>query len=394
MVALGLVRLDVDETCDCDGYDHEPWTSRQALMWFLLEYFCKPDDNPWLLRAHCATAMAKQLEHVDTDKYKKYVTDALTEALKQSSREQLGVRQSCIIALGIIGDCDYDPVDKAIRLCLTRMSGHAEEQCRRFAMISMGQIGGRPGDDYLDSLGAVKGIRKFLLKRLASAKKGSRAWAGLALGIMGHDLMKAGEELSDDVTFVLRSKLNSAREPEDFGAYAIALGLRHDEVSSKAILKKMKRWKGDEAVGNGVLALGMVGNRDALEDVQEILRDSLTRPAVHRQAAMALAMLGDSTLTPELLAGITDPETSEMEKQTYATALSYVGDARHLEPMMKVLVDQEVDAMLRAFVAMALGQVADRSLEPWNTAISCDVNYLTGVGTLSNGAGTGIMDRR
>ena len=395
MVALGLVRLDRDEDCDCDGYDHEPWTSRQALMWYLLEYFCKPGEHPWLLRAHCATAMAKQLENVDTDKYKEYVVKALVEALKSSSREQLAVRQSCIIGLGIIGDADDDLIDKEIRRTLTRMSGHAEEQCRRFALIAMGQVGGRPGDDSEDPLGAAPEIRKFLLKRLSRAKKGYRPWCALSLGIMGHDLMMAGEEISDDVTFVLRSKMNSAREPEDFGAYAIALGMRRDEGAAKSIIKKMRKWRGeDEAIGNAALALGMVGNRDATEKLQELLEDSLARPQVHRQAAMALAMLGDASLTDDLVKGLMDNEATKAERMAYATAISYVGDARHIDDLTKLLASQALDDTYRGFVAMALGQIADRGLEPWNSCISCDVNYLAGVETLTNCDGTGVMDRR
>jgi HEAT repeat protein len=395
IIALGLVRLDRDEDCDCKGYDHEPWTSRQALMWYLLEYFCKPRENPWLLRAHCATAMAKQLENVDSDDYKEYVVDALVDALKQSSREQLAVRQSCIIGLGIIGDADDDTIDKKIRTTLTRMCGHAEEQCRRFALIAMGQVGGRPGDDPEDPLGAAPEIRKFLLKRFGSGTKGLRPWAGLSLGIMGHDLMKAGEIPSEDVTIALRSKLSAARKPEDFGAYAIALGMRGDTDACKTILKKMRKWRGDDdCTGNALLALGMVGNRDATEKVRELLMDSLERPTVHRQAAMALAMLGDSGLTEDLLEGMMDVECTKAERTVYATAISYVADTRHIDRLIKLLGSEALDDTFRGFVTMALGQIADRELEPWNSCISCDVNYLAGVETLTNCEGTGIMDRR
>jgi len=395
MVSLGLVRLDRDETCTCDGYDHEPWTSRQALMWFLLEYFCKPDENPWLLRSYCATAMAKQLENVDTDKYKAYVTDALCEALKTSSREQLAVRQSCIIALGIIGDADDDAVDKSIRLTLTRMCGHAEEQCRRFAMIAMGEVGGRPGDDPDKPLGAAPEVRKFLLKCLARAQKEYRPWCALALGVMGYGQAKAGAEPSEDITNALRSKLSAAREPEDFGAYAIALGLRHDEGAADLILKRMRKWRGDDdAIGNAVLALGMCGNREAVEDLRGLLLDSVARPQVHRQAAMALAMLGDTSLTQQLVGGLTNKAATKAERMAYATAISYVADARHLDDLLTLLRSEALDDTFRGFVAMALGQIADRGLEPWNSCISCDVNYLAGVETLTNCEGTGVIDRR
>ena len=68
----------------------------------------------------------------------------MVEALRQSSREKLAVRQSAILALGRIGDADVDPIDKEISRTLIRMTGHAEAQCQRFALVSLAQTGGRP----------------------------------------------------------------------------------------------------------------------------------------------------------------------------------------------------------------------------------------------------------
>jgi len=396
MISLGLVRLDTDETCSCGGSDpeHAPDSSRQALLHYLLSYYCKPRENPWLVRAHCATSLARQLQNVGDYDYKEPVAEALMASLRQATREQLAVRQSAILALGLVGDADDDEIDARIRLTLTRMTGHTEEQCRRFALIAMGQVGGRPGDDARNPLGAAPEIRSFLLKQLVRGKKGTRSWAAIALGVMGWHLTEAGERPCEDVSRALRSSVGRARTPSEFGAYSIALGLRHDPQAAPVLAQRMAGMKDDAAAGHAALALGMIGDRAAIEPLQRLLRGSLQRPTLHRQAAVALALLGDSVLSSELISTLGSEEVDSGEREACATALSYIGDARFLDQMAAMLTSDDLDDRTRGFVAMALGQIGDTDLLPWNSPLSADINYLAGTETMTNPHGTGIIDRR
>jgi hypothetical protein len=93
----------------------------------------------------------------------------------------------------------------------------------------------------------------------------------------------------------------------------------------------------------------MIGDREAIEPLQETLRESVDEPGLHRQTAIGLALLGDSSLADELLAGLLGeddaskkkkrrkkPSKKQLERErkareTYATALSYVGNGRILD---------------------------------------------------------------
>ena len=53
--------------------------------------------------------------------------------------------------------------------------------------------------------------------------------------------------------------------------------------------------------------------------------------------------------------------------------------------------DRGLTKLGRAFAAAALGGVGDKDLLPWNVPLSVDVNYATGIDTLTNGS-TGVLD--
>ena len=49
------------------------------------------------------------------------------------------------------------------------------------------------------------------------------------------------------------------------------------------------------------------------------------------------------------------------------------------------------EAVQPTLVAAALGGVADKDTMPWNVPLSVDVNYATGIDTMTNGT-TGVLD--
>ncbi len=56
------------------------------------------------------------------------------------------------------------------------------------------------------------------------------------------------------------------------------------------------------------------------------------------------------------------------------------------------MFDESLTDLSRAFAAVALGVVADKELLPWNSKIAVDMNYRAAVGTLTTGAGNGILE--
>jgi hypothetical protein len=302
-----------------------------------------------------------------------------------------------VLALGRIGDADVDPIDKEIRRTLIRMTVHAEAQCQRFALVSLAQMGGRPGADPETAIEGSDEIRRHLLKQIARGKKDTKGWAAISLGVLGHDLVQNGHEANADTNLVLRANMKRARQPEDFAAYALALGMRHDSDALADILKGMEKKKvarTPEAVGNAALAVGMLAERDGIEGLRVVFEES-TNSGVRQQVSLGLALLGDRGLCGDLIARVQDQELKDEERVAAAGALSYVADARHLNELVAILGDTEkYDAQTRSFVAAALGQLADEVLLPWNSDLSADINYLAATETLTSPEGTGVIDLR
>ena len=79
------------------------------------------------------------------------------------------------------------------------------------------------------------------------------------------------------------------------------------------------------------------------------------------------------------------------ESESNAPAIGRIGDRRAIEGLVARAADNELTKLSRAFVAAALGGVADKDTLPWNVPLSVDVNYATGIDTMTNGT-TGVLD--
>jgi len=55
------------------------------------------------------------------------------------------------------------------------------------------------------------------------------------------------------------------------------------------------------------------------------------------------------------------------------------------------MTDDQQTKLARAFAAGALGGVGDPDASPWNVRLLLDVNYTTGIDTLTNGQ-SGVLD--
>ena len=126
--------------------------------------------------------------------------------------------QSCALALGVIGDSDEDPTDKAIRAALMRVKDDlSDQQVRNFALIGLAQASGRPGHGAGDPIYGVntkdkkENSRTFLLGELGKGKSAVKPWSGIAIAVMERELEDAKETASADMKLALRSELAARR---------------------------------------------------------------------------------------------------------------------------------------------------------------------------------------
>jgi HEAT repeat protein len=395
IVALGLTPIDWSTNAAFDRRAGAS-SSRNAQIEYLQDYF-RNESNERLVRAHVPGALAHLLTKeqglpAEGLALREAVVRGLSQKIGEHSREREEVRQSCILALGQLVDLDEDAADADARAELRRMADHGALQEKAFALIALGQIGGRPGSGS-GSAKSLNLIRGLLVEKLTGGSTGARPWAALGLGICEREIEDLGSSAfapNEDVKIALRSALRGASQ-EIVGAYAIALGIARDTEAAVLLHGRLLDVRESGQQGYVALALGMIGASGSRTEIQRIIRESKYKPDLLRQAAIALGLLGDKSLVPELVAMLADAK-SMASQAAVASALGFIGDARSIDPLVEMLQQKQITATARGFAAVALGLVADKESLPWNAKISININYRANTSTLTTPEGTGLLD--
>lgn len=122
----------------------DPRASRRDQIRWLLRFMADFRRYHELERAHVPTALARLLLDEDP-RVKDEVVEPLVDALHYHSDVPQAIQRSAVHALGEIGDADEDPLDRAIRKALMGFVDHGDEHGRRVALISLGRIAARAG---------------------------------------------------------------------------------------------------------------------------------------------------------------------------------------------------------------------------------------------------------
>ena len=342
-------------------------------------------------RAHLARAMVLLCDGVPED-LRISVGEALIDTVGMRTRkETVAMRQSAVLALGTLGDCDGQELDVAIRAALARGLSDPDQLVQRFSLISMGRVGGRVvGGESLEAQGR-KELRATLAKQLAKGRQ-RRPWAALAIGVMERDLADAGAQVSSDQLGALTSALETTRSGHDVAAYSLALGIAHAQGSAAALVDQLDSQSDDAVRGHIAVGLGLMEATAATEQIQEVLAKSKYRARLLEQAAMALGLLGDRGVASQLAHMLREDARSLASQAAIASALGFIGDSGSIDPLLEMLADDKgMTDRARAFAIAALGIVGDKELLPWNAKLSVDLNYRATASTLVEG-GKGVIE--
>jgi HEAT repeat protein len=403
VIAMGLVPLETMEASapapekpDKKGALPPPETSRRAQLDYLLA-FLQNEDNNYLVRAHCPTALARLLKGLPPELQKEYrakIAGDLIERMGSKKKEQHEVVQSCVLALGLIGTNDgADPLDKRVRETLAAVPKDiSDQQARNYAMIALAKIGGTLGAK--DTETGIKEISDALIGQLADGKSSAKPWAGLACGVMASALAKSSQQSGKILALQLavRGALDDEKNPSNLGAFAISVGIMGDVEAKQTLMKRLDSEKDESARGYVAVGLGLMNALDAVDQINKIVDESKYRPDLLKQAAIALGLLGDKQLVDKLTTHLKDAKGLATQA-ALSSALGFIGDYRSIDPLVTMLQDDNLTERARGFAAVALGIVADKEPLPWNSKIGLDLNYRASTQTLTDqSAGTGILD--
>jgi HEAT repeat protein len=393
VIAMGLVPLELAGIAVEALEEPTAPANRQEQIDYLLEFFTSENDKSkgYLVRAHAPRAIVKLLDGVPDPEGE--LKDAFVEALRphvaKRGKGEKELRQSASLAFGMIGDLDDDPADAQIRRSLIDACGNADQQVKRFSLIALGQIGGRPGTGYM-AVDGERELRKYLLTHLTKGRS-LKSWAALAIGVMERGLLVSGREQSPSALSALRTSLERSRTKNAMGAYALALGIAGDGEAQLILLDKLDAVADDDLRGTIMIALGLMNSTQAIDPIQKIIKDSKYRGELIKQAAIALGLLGDKKVVTSLTTMLAEAKTLATQA-AIASALGFIGDQHSIDPLIEMLEDTGHVAAARGFAAVALGIVADKETLPWNAKFSVDINYRANTTTLTGAGGTGLLD--
>tara|TARA_R110002020_G_scaffold8063_4_gene33130 strand:+ start:4274 stop:6304 length:2031 start_codon:yes stop_codon:yes gene_type:complete len=379
VVSLGLLNLDTE--------------ARVEQVRFLLDYF-KNERNNHLVRAHIPEALSFSIANANEEEYalyKEVICNEFLSRLTYTSSEKREVQQSCVIGLGLLGDADNDEIDKKIRKALFKIPVNvSDQQTRSFTLIALATLGSKQGTGP-DGLAGTGEVQKYLITQVQKGKSFAKPWAYISLGVLSNRLREAQLPVPDIISKVLLDGVESEKSPNRVGAACIATGLAGVFDVEGLLLKKLSKTSDGPTKGYICVGLGLLNEREAIEPIKEIIGKSKFRPALLQQAAISLGLMGDFSLVPDLVMMLKESRSTATQA-SIVMSLAFIGDSRSVDPLVELLNDDTHTERARGFAAVALGMVADRMLLPWNSSLSCDLNYRASTPTLNALEGTGILN--
>jgi HEAT repeat protein len=393
LISIGLVPLEQIHPSDAaaEVKTLAAQSCRVGQIEYLIRYFENVKENHYLIRAHAPAALARLLTGLpveDHAAYKSRVAKLLLDGCEKNSKEKNEVIESCILALGQIGDNDSEKLDEQIRTALIDATkDQSDQQSRNFSLIALAQTGGRIG---AGDAPAKNKVSDHLQKSLAG-KSQLQPWAGMAIGVYGRALTDNGAAAPAEAAMALRKVLEEEKSGDKLGAYAIAVGILKDLEARETLLEKLDKTKEELPRGYITVGLGLMGAREAIAPIQSIIKESKYKADLLKQAAIALGLLGDKELVPDLIKMLEEAKGLATQA-ALASALGTIGDSRSIDPLVAMLENKDITDSARGFAAVALGIVADKEALPWNSKISVDLNYRATTSTLNDTEGTGILN--
>ncbi|HED64230.1 MAG TPA: HEAT repeat domain-containing protein [Planctomycetes bacterium] len=372
LTALGMTPMPLDNEFVGES---ELFTGRTRVDQILemLSFFGDADQS-YVARSQAPTAIARLLQGAP-ESLRARAGYTFLASVGRSSKELREVQNACVIALGNIGRSGGDPLDEQILKHLSEVAyrSSAHRSTRFLSMVSVAEAAARrgTGDEPYPSL---QRIRKLLLTNLSRSRGETQAWTALGLGVLEETAPQRGEVAAPASGRMLRQLFTRTRSGEVAGAIAIALGMMRDQESQELLRTRMRE-TGEEFVrGYTALALGMIGNPAAIEDLSQVLTESTQKPFVVENVAIALALLGDQGIGQRLFEILEDSSRPTIQASV-ASAMGWIKDPRPLTELCKRLLDPRKGEMGRAWTAVAIGRICDQDRWPWLARMSTDAQY-------------------
>ncbi|TAJ21474.1 MAG: hypothetical protein EPO68_04660 [Planctomycetota bacterium] len=314
--------------------------------------------------------LCKDLKHERFQALKSEIAPRLLALLTKEAREKPLVVQSAVYALGLFADDDADALDASIRRTLIDATdSRMDDQARYFSRIALAYAASTRGDGAQPGAGVEEVLGHFTAQLAKSAKANLDSWNSIGAGVLGRRLAERGEPAAE-LGEALRAKFEKTTEPKEIGALAIALGILGESESGRALAKRLKtgddealgyvcialgmlqsteakpqidaiversRYKAD-VLKQSAIALGLLGDKSVGQRIVAMLDESRTL-AARAALVQALGLIGDRESVPPLVELLGDRSKPAIARGFAAAALGTIADKSMLPWNNAIAVD-------------------------------------------------------
>jgi hypothetical protein len=394
-IAYGLVPLA--EHPGDDALGEGAHVCRAVQVEQLIELATDPRRHAWV-RAQARIPLAR-LAAGATGSLRTRALELLVEPLESKTTVAPELLQATAIALGLIADCDQDELDVEARSALQRISSRGDRLARGLALIALGKVAARRGPNG-ESQAAQASIREQLQMQLTRGSDDRRAWAALALGVLGHDAAQSGQDVPAEIAPALRAALGGSRSPDDAAAACLALAVLRDPQAGEPVLELFQKTREEHLRGYAALALGCVGASEASDPLAALFASGPRQGAMFHHAATAMRLLSQPAVVPGLIEHAQNELARKGADQSgliaCASTLGRIGDPRAVALLAKIARTNGEKDGARGAAAVALADLCDKEPQHWTSRISTDLHFGLLASTLLSytGNGTGLLEMR
>ncbi len=361
-----------------------PCSSNEALARSLLAMLDNEREDD-LVRAHVPAVLARLARDVPEALREEIALTLLRIAERRQAHSV--IVQGVLLALGEIGDAGEESLDRRIRATLTKLASDSSFRgCASIALAEAGSqlaVNGKASQGTLDVLG-------WLVKRAMRSNSQERAWAAIALGVLGRRLDERGASLPEDELLCLEQGIERSGSGDLCAAFSVAAGLARKREACSRILERLDDLQGEE-LGHMALALGLAGAPEAIGPLHQQLSRARHQPLVLEEVALALALLDDARLVDELVA-LLDECDCTASRMGVAASLGRSKNPRAVEPLLALFEDREGSELERAWAALGLAALVDPDERRWSEPLTSGLHYRACPATITGPGRDGILD--
>jgi HEAT repeat protein len=326
----------------------------------------REEEGPATLRAQVPLALAQAMDRSSVAE--------LLETVRRF-RGPREVRQSCVVALGLLASDFGRDVVEALLVAARRDPDHA---VRPLAVLAIAELAHRnaTGPDEAGRTRLLEETALFFEDGISGFHRqdADRPWYALGAGLFARAHPRFADRLGRELSALARGD----GDEDARAAATLALGLAPGNGHRKA-LRGLLDAASPKLRGAAIEAVGIAGDREAEPRLVALCQSP--DDWIAHQAAIGLATLAGPRALPVLVAAL-ERTSSEPVRAALTRAIGELGDKEVLPELARIALDRGLGLAARERALAALGLLGQDADRPWTADLRRAGNLAAATPTL------------